>query len=64
MVAAAFGGRHHVVIHYVVTDCFCRVWPSHDFRLLASVVFRRWPGQCLFRLLVHIVFAHLFCDFP
>ena len=52
MVAAAFVGRHHVVIHYVITYCFFCVGPAMCFRLWPllflfgfgpAMFFRLWP---------------------
>ena len=45
MVAGAFGARHHVVIHYVVTYCFFGfglgmvywLWPHHVLLVLAPI---------------------------
>ena len=38
MVAAAEGGRHHVVIHYAVPQYF-QHWPLHVFSALATSCF-------------------------
>ena len=39
MVAGAFGARHQVVFHYVVTYCFFCVWPPLLFLTLAPLLF-------------------------
>ena len=53
MVAAAFGGRHHVVIHYVVRQYF-GLWPPLYFGLWPLLYFGLWP-LLYFGLLAPIV---------
>ena len=61
MVAAAFGGRHHVVIHYVITYFFFGVGPVMFVRLWPLLFFRLWPRHvfsafgpcCIFNLLFY-----------
>ena len=47
MVAAAFGGRDHVVIHYVITYCFFGLGPAM-FSALAPIVFSALAPPCFF----------------
>ena len=64
MAAAAFGGRHHVVIHYVVPQYF-QHWPLLVFLALATyyifsighlLYFQHWPPI--------ILMAASFISFP
>ena len=51
MVAGAFSTRHHVVIHYVVTYCFCWLWPQLILLALAPLIFYwLWPLLTLLAL--------------
>ena len=70
MVAAAFGGRHHVVIHYVITFCLFGAGPAMFFRLWPLLFFGLGPAM-FFRLLAPVVFrgqrgpeSYCFLSFP
>ena len=57
MVVAAFGARHHVVIHYVVRTYF-QHWPPHVFGTLASACFFSIGLRMFFQLLPLLFFEH------
>ena len=62
--ATAFGDRHHVVIHYVVTYCFFGVGPAMFFGF-GPYCFFGFGRAMFFRLLAPVVFStSCFIGFP
>ena len=50
MVAGAFGARHHVVIHYVVTYCFLSFGLGMFYWLWPLMFYWLWPLHVLLAL--------------